>query len=515
MKSLLLSLVAALGLGAVTARADDRPNILFIMTDDHASHAISAYGSKINRTPHLDRLAREGALFENCFVTNSICTPSRATLLTGKYSHKNGTPVFNRFDSTQANVAKMMQKAGYHTAMFGKWHLGSDPAGFDTWEIFPGQGRYENPVLYTATGQKTYDGRYATHVVTELTIKDLENRPKDRPFLVFCHHKAPHREWTPEPKYRDEFAKKTFEEPATLWDDYATRTSALKENRQTVANDLTNRDLKRPLPSDVKPGTPAAQQWWGDTPESVTIEVDGQAKTLTGRELTQWKYQRYMQDYLACVQSVDDSVGQLLDWLKANDLEKNTIVIYTSDNGFYLGDHGMYDKRFMYEESLRIPFIVRWPAALKPGTKVGQLVINTDFAPTFLDAAGEKVPSDMQGRSLVPILRGQAPDDWRTSFYYRYYHDPGHHNTARNLGVRTATHKLIHYWKKDEWELFDLTTDPDELKNLYGQPGQEKVTADLKALITRHQTELDDQGQFADTFPKAGVDGSVAELRGP
>ncbi len=511
MRRLLLYFLAG---ASLISFADDRPNILFIMTDDHAAQAISAYASKVNLTPNMDRLAKEGALLENCFVTNSICTPSRATLITGKYSHKNGVPVFNRFDSTQPNVAKMMQKAGYYTAMLGKWHLGSDPTGFDDWEILPGQGAYFDPVLYTADGQKKYKGDYVTHVITERTIDLLEHRPKDKPFLIFSHHKAPHRIWEPEAKYVEEFAHKSFPEPETLWDDYSTRTDALHENRQTIAYDLNRRDLKIPLPDGVKPGSPEARDWFSETPQELEIEVDGVKKKLSGKELVQWKYQKYLQDYLACVQSVDDSIGQVLDWLKANDLDQNTIVIYTSDNGFYLGEHGLFDKRFMYEESLRIPFLVRWPAGIKPGTKIPQLVINTDFAPTFLNAAGVATPDDMQGRSILPLLKGEVPADWRSSFYYRYYHDPGHHNTARHLGVRTETHKLIYFWKKDQWELFDLKADPNELNNLYGQQGQEEVTKQLKELIAKYKVELEDHDEFAEEFPTTTVDGPVEKLRG-
>lgn len=462
-----------------------RPNVVFVMSDDHAAHAISAYGSRVNETPHLDRLAREGMLFRNVFATNSICTPSRASILTGLYSHKNGVPVFNRFDGSQPTVAKLLQAAGYHTGMIGKWHLGSDPTGFDRWEILPGQGVYEDPVLYTATGEKTYSGRYATDVITDLGIDFIRERPRDRPFFLMLHHKAPHREWTPDEKHRRMFENRVIPEPPTFWDDYATRTDALHENRQRVAEDLTPRDLK------VAPRA-----------------------GLAGKDLVRWKYQRYMQDYLACVQSIDDNMGRLLDFLEESGLERDTIVVYTSDQGFFLGDHGLYDKRFMYEESLRMPFLVRWPATVRPGSTADALALNVDFAPTFLEAAGVAVPAAMQGRSLVPVLRGETPADWRTAIYYRYYHDPGHHDTRAHYGVRTATHKLIHFWKKDQWELFDLRSDPAELRNLYGQPGQEAVTAELKATLARLKKELQDDDRFADELPPQGVDGPVSTLRG-
>jgi len=509
-----LAMIIAWGVMVSAAPVLARPNILFIMTDDHAAHAISAYGSKINTTPHLDRLAKEGVLFENCFVTNSICTPSRATLLTGKYSHRNGVPVFNRFDGSQPTVAKLLQAAGYHTGMIGKWHLGSNPTGFDRWEILPGQGAYLDPLLYSANGEKRYDGRYATHVITELAESFIRERPKDKPFLLFCHHKAPHREWTPEEKYDREFRARAIPEPATLRDDYATRTDAVRENRQTVFRDLTRRDLKLQPPSTLTRGTPAWQEWLGEVPDSVTIDKDGKEVALTGAELDTWKYQRYMQDYLACIQSVDDSVGQLLEVLKSEGIDNDTIVLYTSDNGFFLGDHGMYDKRFMYEETIRIPLLVRWPGGGTATRRVKALAINTDFAPTFLDAAGLPVPSDMQGRSLMPWIKGESPEPWRHSFYYRYYHDPGHHNTARHFGVRTETHKLIHFWKKDQWELFDLQADPAELKNIYGRPGSEALTASLKEELARLKREVGDDDQFAETQPPSGVDGGVRQLRG-
>jgi arylsulfatase A-like enzyme len=421
-------------------------------------------------------------------------------------------PVFNRFDSSQATVATLLQAAGYHTGMVGKWHLGSDPAGFDHWEILPGQGVYRDPVLYTAAGEKTYAGRYVTDVITDLAIDFIRQRPKDKPFFLMAHHKAPHREWTPDEKHRRQFESREIPEPGTLWDDYATRTDALRENQQRVADDLTNLDLKLMPPAGLDPK--ARQAWLGTKPVEVTTEVGGRSVTLKGKELVRWKYQRYMRDYLACVQSVDDNVGRLLDFLKESGLEQDTIVVYTSDQGFFLGEHGMYDKRFMYEESLRMPFLVRWPAAIRPGSLADAIALNVDFAPTFLEAAGVAAPASMQGRSLLPVLRGETPADWRTAMYYRYYHDPGHHNTRAHYGVRTATHKLIHFWTKGQWELFDLRTDPAELRNVYGQPGQEAVTAELKETLARLRRELQDDDRFATQQPPAGVDGPVARLRG-
>ena len=495
-----------------TQQRSARPNIIYIMTDDHAAHAISAYGSRVNRTPNLDRLATEGALLSSVFATNSICTPSRAAILTGQYSHLNGVTVFNRFDSQRMTVAKLLQQGGYHTGMMGKWHLGSDPQGFDSWEILPGQGAYYNPILYTATSEKTYTDKYATDVITDIALDFLRTRPRNKPFFLMVHHKAPHRPWEPDAKHAAQFAGKHIPEPVTFWDTYATRTDALHENEQHVGRDLTNRDLKIVPPAGLE--GPALAQWRTLKPDSVTTILDGATVTLRGEALVRWKYQRYMQDYLATVQSVDDNVGRLLAYLDSAGLSRNTMVIYSSDQGFFLGDHGMYDKRFMYEESIRMPFLVRWPAGIKAGTRSDAMGLNIDFAPTFLDVAGLPASPDMQGKSLLPILRGKTPADWRSSMYYRYYHDPGDHNTRAHYGVRTRTHKLIYFPKKDQWELFDLANDPYELHNLYGGPGMAKLTADLTAELQRLKREMKDSDQFAnDQFPN-GVDGPVARLRG-
>jgi arylsulfatase A-like enzyme len=497
---------------AARPAAADRPNIIFIMSDDHAAHAIGAYGSRVNETPNLDRLAREGALLTRVFVTNSICTPSRAAILTGQYSHLNGVTVFNRFDSSRMTVARLLQAGGYYTGMIGKWHLGSDPQGFDRWEILPGQGAYHNPLLYTATGEKTYTGRYVTDVITDLGIEFVRSRPRDKPFFLMLHHKAPHRPWQPDAAAAAQFKDRWIPEPETLWDTYDTRADALHENQQRIARDLTRRDLKLEPPADLQGA--ALTAWLGTKPDTVTTIVDGRTATLTGEALTRWKYQRYMRDYLATIQSVDASVGRVLEFLDRNGLARNTMVVYTSDQGFFLGDHGLFDKRFMYDESLRMPFLVRWPAAIKARSRSDAIALNVDFAPTFLEAAGIKVPADMQGRSLLPVLRGRTPADWRTAMYYRYYHDPGDHNTRAHYGVRTRTHKLIHFWKADQWELFDLVNDPHELHNLYGQPGQDALTAALKAELVRVRDAARDEHQLANDQLPNGVDGPVAKLRG-
>jgi len=492
-----LLILALLGAALTTPAATaDRPNIIFIMSDDHAAHAISAYGSRVNQTPNIDRLAREGMLMRNVFVTNSICTPSRAAILTGQYSHLNGVPVFNRFDSTRQNVAKLLQASGYYTGMIGKWHLGSDPSGFDRWEILPGQGAYFDPILYTATAEKTYSGRYVTDLLTDLAIDFLKERPKNKPFFLMLHNKAPHRPWQPDEPHRRQFADRWIPEPETLWDGYATRTDALHENLQRVMADMTNRDLKLQPPADLSGA--ALTTWYSQKPESVTIARDGQNVTLTGEALGRWKYQRYMHDYLATVQSVDDNLGRLLGFLDSNGLAKNTMVIYTSDQGFFLGDHGLFDKRFMYEESLRMPFVVRWPDGIKAGTTSDVMALNIDFAETFLDAAGVKTPADMQGRSLLPVFKGRAPADWRTSMYYRYYHYPADHKVQPHWGVRTERYKLIYFNKIKEWELYDLQKDPHELKSVYNDPKYAKVQADTTKELDRLRKELDDRDQFAD-----------------
>lgn len=507
---LLVSSLAGVALLAQTPSAA-RPNIIFIMSDDHAAHAISAYGSRVNRTPNIDRLAREGALLTNVFATNSICTPSRATILTGQYSHLNGVTVFNRFDPSRMTVARLLQQGGYHTGMIGKWHLGSDPVGFDRWEILPGQGVYRDPVFYTAASETTYTGRYVTDVITDRALSFLDQRPRNKPFFLMMHHKAPHRPWDPTDEHAAHFSGLRIPEPVTLWDNYATRTDALHENQQRIAADLTNRDLKLPSPPGL--AGPELARWRGAKPDTVAVERDGRTVTLTGEALTRWKYQRYMQDYLATVQSVDESVGRVLEYLGRTGLARNTIIIYTSDQGFFLGDHGLFDKRFMYEESIRMPFLIRWPAGIKAGTKVNAMALNVDFAPTFLDVAGLPASPQMQGRSLVRVLRGSVPPDWRTSMYYRYYHDPGDHNTRAHYGVRTRTHKLIYFPTKDQWELFDLVNDPYELHNLYGERGMAPLTATLKGELARLKREARDEDQLADVQPRNGVDGSVSQLR--
>lgn len=461
--------------------AAEKPNILFIFTDDHAAHAMSCYGSKINQTPNLDRIANGGMLFRNCFCTNSVCGPSRAAILTGKFSHLNGFyRNGDKFDGSQQTFPKLLQAAGYQTAVVGKWHLVSDPTGFDYWNILIGQGPYYNPPMIE-NGQRVEHTGYTTEILTDITLDFLQNkRDKSKPFMVMYQHKAPHREWEPGPKYLTMYDDVTIPEPPTLFDDYAGRGSAARNQEMTVARHLNNRDLKLVPPNNLTPDQLVA---WNAAYEPKNSEF--KKANLQGDELIRWKYQRYIKDYLRCVAAVDDNVGRVLDYLDSSGLADNTVVIYASDQGFYLGDHGWFDKRFMYEESYRQPFLVRWPGVIKPGSVNTDLVSNLDFAETFLDIAGVQVPGDMQGESLVPILKGNTPSDWRKSLYYHYYEYPAVHMVQRHYGVRTARHKLINFYKTNEWELFDLESDPQELRSKYDDPAYAEVVRELKTELDR------------------------------
>jgi arylsulfatase A-like enzyme len=469
-----------------------RPNIVFIFTDDHAVQSIGAYGSVINKTPNIDRIAAEGVIFDRCFCCNSICAPSRAAVLTGKHSHANGLMTNgNTFDGSQPTFPKLLRRAGYATALIGKWHLKSDPTGFDHWEILPGQGSYYNPDFLTAAGKKRYEG-YATDVTTDLALDWLKNgRDADKPFLLMCQHKAPHRTWAPGPDHLTMYDDVTIPEPPTLFDDYAHRSPLLKDNEMSIAGhlmddydlkitgseekDVLGRAFKNP---EVRRMTDAQRARWNAAygPRNEAFRKSG----LQGKDLVRWKYQRYIKDYLRCVASVDDNVGRLLDYLDEANLSDNTIVVYSSDQGFYLGEHGWYDKRWMYEESFRMPFVVKWPGLARPGTRSSALAQNIDFAPTFLDAAGLRTPAAMQGVSLRPLMTGNVPSDWRRSLYYHYY-EKGEHNVPRHEGVRTDRYKLVHFYDADQWELYDLAADPHEMRSLYGDPAYREIAAELKA----------------------------------
>ncbi len=472
--------------------AANRPNIIFVFADDHATHAIGAYGSRINQTPNIDRLAREGMLFRNCFVTNSICAPSRAVVLTGKHSHLNGVLTNgDRFDPEQQTFVHLLRKAGYQTAVIGKWHLQSDPVMFDYWRVLIGQGPYYNPRFRTPEGIVTVEG-YTTDVITDLVLDWLENtRDRSKPFFLAYQHKAPHREWLPGPHQLQLYREEMIPEPTTLFDDYKGRTTAATKTTMTIANHFSDLDLKFTLPKNL---TDVQREM---IEEAYREENEAfRRAALQGEDLVRWKYQRYIKDYLRCVAGIDQNLGRVLEYLDKSGLVQNTVVIYSSDQGFFLGDHGWYDKRWMYEESLRMPLIVRWPGVVKPGSVNWDLVQNLDFAPTFLDIAGVEIPSDMQGRSLLPLLRGERPHDWRQSIYYRYYEYPAVHDVQRHEGVRTARYKLIHYYLIDEWELFDLEKDPDELRSVYEDPQYAEVKSQLMAELNRLKTLFGvDQGR--------------------
>ena len=510
----ILATIAFLFLPAL-AMAADRPNILFIFTDDHAPHSIGAYDGwlkDVNPTPNIDKLARQGMLFRNSFCTNSICGPSRAVIQTGKHSHLNGfMNNGNKFNGDQQTFPKLLQKVGYQTAMIGKWHLGTDPQGFDYWQVLPGQGDYYNPFFKTPQGRVKIDG-YCTDIVTDLALDWLKERDTDKPFMLMCQHKAPHRTWMPPLRHLHLYDDIEIPEAPTLFDKWEDNASPARFQEMEIDRHLHLLcDCFGPEPEGFDVNTAKTDRSGYKNKLRMT---DEQRKTwdaafdpkneallkanLTGDDLIRWKYNRYIRNYLRCIKGVDESVGRMMDYLKEAGLEDNTIVVYSSDQGFYLGDHGWYDKRWMYEESLLMPLIVKWPGVTK-GTVNTDLVQNLDYAETFLDLAGAEIPADMQGRSLVPVLKGETPDDWRESIYYHYYEYPSVHMVARHNGIRTQRYKLIHFYQFDEWELYDLEKDPDELTNLYGKPEY----ADLAGELKRDLVELREHyGDNTDTSVK-------------
>ena len=522
-----LAAAAATSALAQSGTGKKRPNILFIMTDDHAAHAISAYGSRVNKTPNMDRLAKEGMLFQDVFVTNSICTPSRACILTGMYSCKNGVPVFNDLSPEIKTVGGTLREAGYYTALLGKWHMGGPntvrDSDWDRWAIYQGQGAYFDPFYFTkpekcpkgfegtlAKGRLSFPGEYATENITKVTKRVIDEAlALDKPFFVMMLHKAPHRNWLPADKYRAKFRALTLEDippPDTLFDDYAGRASPIKHTAMTLEHHMRiEMDLKLTeyfSNGGQFPGVDPEQYKTGESRDRWPKELrddaalDAAERERRRRERIKLSYLRYMQDYLGVVQSVDDSVGEMLDYLKAKGVDGNTLVVYTADQGFFLGDHGLYDKRFMMEETLKMPFLLRWPDAVAPGSVNTDLITNVDFAALFADVAGAPRPDNWQGRSFLPNITTGTPADWRRSFYYRYYIQGGEHNTPAHYGVRTARYKLIHYYKVDEWELFDLKKDPEELENLYGKPAYAGVADALKAELYRLKAAVGDCDQF-------------------
>ena len=477
--------------GRVTAAEPAKqPNIVFIFSDDHAYQAISAYGhpAKLLETPNIDRIAKTGMRFDRCLVPNSICGPSRATILTGKYSHANGfyDNSYSRFDGSQVTFPKLLQKAGYQTAIVGKWHLVSDPTGFDQWHILPGQGIYYNPPMIR-NGERVKHEGYTTDLITDFSLEWLKNRDKDKPFLLMCQHKAPHREWSPALRHLGHDKDRKYPEPETLFDDYSGRGVAERTQDMTIEKTMTATDLKFRAPASL---TPEQKKQWDAyyEPRNKAFEDS----KLAGKDLVRWRLNRYMHDYLGCIKAVDEGVGKLLDYLDKEGLAENTIVVYASDQGFYLGEHGWFDKRWIFEESLRTPLLVRWPGVTRPGSVDSHMVSNLDFAETFLDAAGVPIPPEMQGRSLKPLLKGETPADWRKSFYYHYYEYPGPHAVRRHYGVVTDRHKLVHFYETgvDYWELFDRKADPNELTSFYDKPEYAGVQKELKAELDRLRTEL-------------------------
>jgi arylsulfatase A-like enzyme len=480
---------ALAGQAGAATQPPPRPNILFIFSDDHAYQAISAYGDPrhLVQTPHIDRLAKEGMLFGRCLVPNSICGPSRATVLTGTYNHINR--FFNnancRFDGSLTTFPKLLRQAGYQTAIIGKWHLVSDPTGFDFWEILPGQGVYYNPPMIK-NGQRIKLEGYVTDLITDEALNWLKHRDKTRPFLLMCQNKAPHRNWEPALRYLNADGDRHYPEPPTLFDDYSGRGLAEHDQDMTIAKTMNDKDLKFVVPPQLNDEQRAAWKAYYK-PRNEAF----QKANLQGRALVSWKYQRYMHDYLACIRDVDDSVGRLLDYLDQESLATNTIVVYSSDQGFYLGEHGWFDKRWIFEESLRTPLLVRWPGVVPAGRVNRDLVSNLDFAETFLDVAGVPVPAEMQGRSMLPVLEGHTPADWRKAFYYHYYEYPRPHHVRPHYGVVTDRYKLVHFYKDaDYWELFDLQKDPQELRSVYNQPQYAAVRADLETELARLRKEL-------------------------
>ncbi len=449
-----------------------RPNIIYIMTDDHATQMMSAYGSRRASTPNLDRIAREGILFRNAFCTNSLCAPSRATLLTGLYSHKNGQ-LSNRttFDGSQITFPKLLQQAGYQTALVGKWHLRSEPTGFDYWNILPGQGDYRNPVLIEMGEPKSHQG-YVTDIITDLAMDWIRHRDPERPFVLLYHHKAPHARWIPSAEHERLFEDEEIAAPETFNDDYSQRAEPIQQATNRLVPDLLQRYRN-----------------WG--PEFGKIVPDD----LEGEALRKWMYQAYVKDYKRVMVSVDENVGRLLDFLDQEGLSRDTMIIYTSDNGKFVGDHFMFDKRLMYEEPLRIPLAVRYPRGIRPGQETEAFSLNLDYAPTILDYAGVDIPSQMQGRSLRPLLEGRTPEDWREMIYYQYHEPPAAHNVATHYGVRTDRHKLIHYSDDyggpEAWELIDLEKDPLEYVDFYGDPAYADIVRELTEQLQQLRREFE------------------------
>lgn len=517
--SILAYLGVTVGSGSLlVAQQTGRPNIIFIMSDDHAYQAISAYGGPLKDlapTPQIDRIANNGMRFNRCLVTNSLSGPARACILTGKYSHMNGFLANDGnapFDGSQQTFPKLLQKAGYQTAIVGKWHLESQPTGFNYWEVLPDQGNYYNPDFITKDGRHVEPG-YVTEIITSKSLQWLKSTGNSgKPFMLMIHHKAPHREWQPGPNELGLYFNVKFPEPSTLFDNYANRGTAEKEQDMTISRTMRieedlklYKDTSKMKLTGLNRMNAEQRKAWNSTYDPVIRQF--YASNLQGDDLIRYKYQRYLQDYLACIAAVDKSVGKILDYLKESGLDKNTIVIYTSDQGFYLGEHGWFDKRWMFEQSYRTPLLIQWPGTIKPGSVNSDMVSNIDFAETFLDAAGVKIPADMQGESVLPVLKGKTPASWRKEHYYHYYEYPGYHSVKRHYGISNERYKLIHYYYDiDEWELYDFKTDTLEMKNVYNDPAYKQVREDLKRRLDKIMKKYGDSDSLARSFlPKKAV----------
>jgi arylsulfatase A-like enzyme len=491
-----------------------RPNIVFIMSDDHAYQAISAYGHGLNNTPHIDQLAKEGILFRNAFVTNSLCAPSRAAILTGKYSHLNGIKGngVEKFDGSQPTFPKLLQTAGYQTALIGKWHLESDPTGFDYWNILPGQGDYYNPDFIEMGTTNRVEG-YVTDLTMDKALEWLQRRDSTKPFCLLVWNKAPHRNWMPSVKYLQQFRDTDLPLPTSFFDNYQFRSRAAREQKMEISKWLRpNYDLK--LNFVLENEKDILDKSWKrifgrlNAHEKALFEDAYMPENkffkqslLNEREIAIWKYQRYMKDYLRCVQSVDDNVGRMTAFLQANGLDKNTIVVYTSDQGFYLGEHGWFDKRFMYEPSFKTPLLIKWPAEIRKGTVNSNLVMNIDLPMTLLDAAGIKSPKSMQGESILSLVKSKNEKKGRKSIYYHYYESGDEHNVAKHIGVRTKSYKLIWYYENKEWELYDIAHDPNEMNNLYDRSDFSKMRSQLHIELVKLAKQYKDE-EMVHRIPK-------------
>ncbi len=538
MNKLIVTVVGLLFLfplpGATQKSKTKRPNIIFIMSDDHAYQAISAYDDRLLNTPNIDRLAKEGMLFTNASVTNSICAPSRATILTGKHTHINGkVDNYFPFDTTQVTFPQIFKENGYKTAMFGKLHFGNNPKGVDEFMILPGQGNYINPDFIVTNGDTITKQGYVTDIITDVSLDWLKKEAsEDEPFMMMYLHKAPHRPWWPRPDKFKEFTKKTFPEPETLFDDYKNRGSAAKTAEMNLLTHMMySHDSKIrpetlakmegtvfPVVEEFKNGfygpynraTAEQKALYDPVLDSINDFFYENWPIMTDTEKMKWKYQRYMQDYLGSISSVDDNVGRLLDYLDESGLAENTIVIYTSDQGFYLGEHGWFDKRFIYDESFKTPLLVRWPNVVKPGSVENEMVQNLDFAQTMLEAVGITPPSDMQGESLIPLLKGNKKDWTRDAVYYQYYEYPSVHMVKRHYGLVNKEFKLVHfYYDVDEWELYDRLKDPNEMNNVFNDPAYastvKKLQKDLVRMRKYYKDSPEQDQKYIDKYKSAGM----------